>query len=74
MPQDSELFQCAVTPSDELVSYTTDMEQPQHALLFALVMTNEQKQKISVLLTKEDALRLRAQLDTFIIQCAIARS
>jgi len=73
MPQVSELFQCAVTKSDQLVTYITDIEQL-YQLNFALVMTNVRDSKISVLLTKEDALRLRAQLDTFIIQCAIARS
>lgn len=72
MPQVTELFQCAVTKSDQLVTYTADMELPEQ-VLFSMVMTNEREQKISVLLTKEDALRLRNQLDTYIIQCAIKR-
>lgn len=72
MPQVSELFHCAVNPTDCLVTYVSNVEQPPF-LQFALVMTNKREQKISVLLTKEDALRLRNQLDTYIIQCAVKR-
>lgn len=71
-PEGSTLYKCSVTPSDHLVAYVTDVEHPPRDE-FALVMTNAQEQKISVVLTKEDALRLREQLNTFIIRCAINR-
>lgn len=72
MPQIHESYSCSVTPTDQLTAYITDVERPA-VLLFALVMTNALEDKISVLLTKEDAMRLHAQLDAYIIRCAIKR-
>jgi hypothetical protein len=72
MPQISEQYHCTVNPKDTLVTYVTDIERPP-LLEFALVMTNAQDQKISVMLNKEDAKRLHDQLDTFLIKCAIKR-
>lgn len=72
MPQIIETYACSVSPTDQLTAYITDVERPA-VLDFALVMTNAQGQKISVVLSKEDAMRLHAQLDTYIIRCAIKR-
>lgn len=55
-------YHCAITPTDKVRAYVTDMEQPNHAELFALVATNAQGQKVSVLLKVEDAEALHAQL------------
>ena len=59
-------YLCDITPTDELVAYTTDAESPiiQH---MALVSTNGDGQKISVLLTREAAILLQNQLNDFII-------
>lgn len=61
-------YKCCVTPSDELVAYVTDMERPDHEELFALVMTNAQEQKISVLLDRDKATALQFQLTQFLSQ------
>lgn len=58
-------YKCCVAPADELVAYVTDME-PYHGDLFALVTTNADKGKISVLLDIGQALDLRAQLTQYI--------
>lgn len=59
-------FKCAVTPEDSLITYVSDMEVD-HGDLFAVVCENlNEHRKVSVLLTKEDALILRDQLDEFI--------
>ncbi len=59
-------YMCDIHPSDELVAYTTDAEHPviQH---FALVMANNDKDKISVLLTRDAAIVLKNQLNDFIL-------
>lgn len=59
-------YHCVVTPTDGLTAYVTDMEIPDHAELFALVMTNDVLEKISVLLDKEQAIGLAGQLKQFI--------
>ena len=64
MPQVSLLLQCSVNPNDQLISYVTDQERKD--LCFAMVMTNDQEQKISVVLNKADAALLRDQLDRFL--------
>lgn len=61
-------YKCCVTPTDELVAYVTDMERPDHEELFALVMTNTNQDKISVLLDHEKATALRFQLNQFLNQ------
>lgn len=67
-------YQCVVTPDDTLVAYITDME-PTKGDLFALVCENQKEQiKVSVLLNKQDAILLREQLETFIIQSNINRN
>ena len=59
-------YLCDVTPTDELVVYSTDNERPliQH---MALVSTNGDGQKISVLLTRDAAIQLNNQLNDFIL-------
>lgn len=59
-------YHCVVTPTDGLTAYVTDMEQPDHAELFALVMTSKGESKISVLIDKEQATALHGQLGQFI--------
>lgn len=56
-------YSCAITPTDKVRAYVTYMEQPDHAELFALVATNAQGHKVSVLLTTADAEALHAQLN-----------
>lgn len=60
-----EKYTCSVNPNDQLVAYITDVEHPPLDE-FALVLTNAQQQKISVVLTKDDAYRLHRQLDLFL--------
>lgn len=60
-----EKYNCCVTKTDELTAYVTDVEHPPLDE-FALVMTNADGQKISVVLSKEDAQRLHRQLDLFL--------
>ena len=60
---DFKEYHCAITPTDKVRAYVTDMEQPDHAELFALVATNAQGHKVSVLLTTADAEGLHAQLN-----------
>ena len=59
-------YLCDITPTDALVAYTTDIERPliQH---MALVSTNGDGQKISVLLTRDAAIQLNNQLNDFIL-------
>lgn len=59
-------FLCDINPMDELLVYTTDIERPpvEH---IAMVMTNGDGQKISVLLTRDAAILLQNQLNDFII-------
>lgn len=72
MSQQHEQFFCSVNANDQLITYVTDIEHPPHDE-FAMVMTNADDQKISVVLSVEDALRLREQLNTFIINSTIRR-
>jgi hypothetical protein len=65
MPRVSEQYHCSVTPTDTLVAYVTDIEHPQRDQ-FTMIMTDAREQKISVILSTEDALRLHAQLSSFI--------
>jgi len=60
-----EKYNCCINPTDVLSAYVTDVEHPPLDE-FALVMTNAQEQKISVILTQEDARRLHRQLDLFL--------
>lgn len=59
----SNTYSCAVTPTDKVLAYVTDVEQHGGSELFALVATNAQGQKISVLLTTKQAEDLHAQLN-----------
>lgn len=72
LAQGDQNYSYAVTPTDTMRAYVTDQERK--GLYLALVMVNKNEDKISVLIGKDDAVRLREQLDTFIVQCAIARS
>lgn len=65
-PVTDKTYRCAVTSSDELLAYVTDMERPNHDDLFALVTTDNRGGKVSVLLTKEDAAKLAAQLTEWV--------
>lgn len=57
-------YHCAVTPSDKVTAYVTLDGQPNaNQELFALVATNAQGHKVSVLLTTADAEALHAQLN-----------
>lgn len=58
-----EFYSCQVTPSDKLVCYTAKDE---NELLFGIVADNFHDKKVSVLLTKQDAARLRNQLNEFV--------
>lgn len=60
-----ERYHCSVNQNDQLVAYVTDVEHPPKDE-FSLVMTNIQDQKISVILSKDDAYRLHRQLDLFL--------
>ncbi len=59
-------FMCDIVPTDELHTYTTDKEHPviQH---LAMVMVQPNGNKISVLLTREQAIALGNQLQDFIV-------
>lgn len=59
-------FMCDITPTDELNVYTTDIERlpVEH---IAMVMTNGDGQKISVLLTRDAVILLQNQLNDFIL-------
>lgn len=58
-----EFYSCKVTPSDKLICYPT---RDQDELLFGIVADNFHDKKVSVLLTKQDAIRLCNQLNEFI--------
>lgn len=64
-PKASLLLQCSVNPNDQLVVYVTDIEHPPKDEL-ALVMTNAQEQKISVVLTRDDAILLQNHINDFL--------
>jgi len=58
-------YTCAITPTDHMRAYVTEDEVfngvPRE--FFAIVVHNEQGQKLSVLLTAAEAEALHAQLD-----------
>lgn len=58
-----EFYSCSVTPSDKLICYPTKDE---NELLFGIVADDFHDKKVSILLTKQDALRLRNQLNEFV--------
>lgn len=60
-----ELYTCSVNKNDQLTAYVTDLEHPPKDE-FALVMTNANEEKISVVLSRDDAYRLHRQLDLFL--------
>ena len=58
-------YNCRITPTDCISCYVSDSE-PKLGDLFAIVATNESSQKVSALLTLEDAYRLREQLNAYL--------
>lgn len=58
-------YKCVVAPNDVVTAYVTDAEKVNEDL-FALVNTNADGGKISVLLNKADATALRNQLNEFV--------
>lgn len=59
-------YKCLVTPTDKIGCYVTTSER-QGQPLFAVVATNEQEDKVSVLLDYEQAQDLIDQLTDFMI-------
>lgn len=58
----SKTYTCEVSPVDSMLVYeTVDGCGP----CIAMVMTNGREQKISVLLKRDEAIRLQKQLNTF---------
>ena len=60
-------YECEVTPTDEISCYVTCLELA-GIPLFALVATNEQDDKVSVLLNYEKAQQLINQLTDFMMK------
>lgn len=58
-------YNCRITPTDCISCYVSGSE-PKLGDLFAIVATNELSQKVSALLTLEDAYRLREQLNAYL--------
>lgn len=62
---DSKQYSCVVTPTDKIEAYATLDGEPPGAEVFAIVATNAQGHKVSVLLNAADAEDLYAQLNEF---------
>lgn len=62
VPRVALFLQCTANPDDHLTAYVTESK-----LDFAIVLTNNADQKISVLLSRDDAIKLQNELNDFII-------
>lgn len=60
-------YKCAITPTDKIGCYVTTSER-QGQPLFAVVATNNQNDKVSVLLDYEKAQELIEQLTDFMMK------
>lgn len=66
LPRVALLLQCSVNPDDRLTAYVTTAER-EGKTDFAIVLTNAAGQKISTLLSRDDAIKLQNYLNDFII-------